>query len=512
MDDKKKNSVLVVDDEDSNIMVLTHILNREYTVLAVKDGQDAIEIAEEFHPDIILLDVIMPDMDGYEVITLLKNSEKTQNIPVIFITGLNNPADEEKGLTLGAADYISKPFSPAIVKLRVQNHMQIINQTRLIIEKDIAQKSSRAKSEFLSRMSHEMRTPMNTVMGMIKLLEHENDAGKRADCLEKMNFASHQLLQLNDDLLDIYDIENGKLRLVNSDFNFSAVIKETIDKISSKINKKRQILTTDIDKSIPDTLIGDGKRLAQVINNLLSNAEKFTQEQGSISLIAFVRETNNDILTVQVDVIDNGIGISKEQQKILFTPFEQVDGGTSRKFGGAGLGLSIAKYLVNLMGGRIKVESTEGKGSKFTFFFKAQIKQSSQTKNDNPVSFAGKTALVVDDVEINRDIVVALLEDTGMKMECAVDGKEAFELFLSNPKKYDVIIMDINMPVMDGVEATRRIRALETQESAQIPILAMTANVLADEVEKYIAAGMNDCISKPVDFQILADMLCKYLK
>jgi CheY-like chemotaxis protein len=512
MDNRKKNSVLVVDDEDSNIMVLTHILEKEYSVFAVKDGQDAIEIAEEFLPDIILLDVIMPEMDGYEVITILKSSEKTQNIPVIFITGLNNPGDEEKGLTLGAADYISKPFSPAIVKLRVQNHMQIINQTRLIIEKDIAEKSRRAKSEFLSRMSHEMRTPMNTVMGMIKLLEQTDDVEKRADCLEKINFASHQLLQLNDDLLDIYDIENGKLRLVNSEFNFSAVINETINKISSKINKKRQNLTTDIDRSIPETLIGDGKRLGQVISNLLSNAEKFTQEQGAISLIAFVRETNNDILTIQVDVIDNGIGISKEQQKILFTPFEQVDGGISRKFGGAGLGLSIAKYLVDLMGGRIKVESTEGKGAKFTFFFKAQIKQQSKTREDKPISFIGKTALVVDDVEINRDIVVALMEDTGMKMECAVNGKEAFELFLTNPGKYDVIIMDINMPVMDGVEATRRIRAMETQGSAQIPILAMTANVLANEVESYMAAGMNDYISKPVDFQILTNVLCKHLK
>jgi CheY-like chemotaxis protein len=512
MDDKKKNSVLVVDDEDSNIMVLTHILGKEYNVLAVKDGQDAIEIAKEFLPDIILLDVIMPEMDGYEVILALKNSEKTQNIPVIFITGLNNPGDEEKGLSLGAADYISKPFSPAIVKLRVQNHVQIINQTRLIFEKDIVEKTRRTKSEFLSRMSHEMRTPMNTVMGMIQLLKNTDEAVKRADCLEKMNFASHQLLQLIDDLLDIYDIENGKLRLINSEFNFSAVVKGTIDKISEKINKKRQNLEIDIDSAIPDTLIGDGKRLAQVIFNLLSNAEKFTQEQGSIHIDSFIRETNNDILTIQVDVTDNGIGMSKEQQKILFTPFEQVDGGISRKFGGAGLGLSIAKYLIELMGGRIKVESTEGKGAKFTFFFKAQIKKSSKTSEDKPISFAGKTMLVVDDVDINREIIIALMENTKIKIECAADGKEAFELFSANQKKIDVIIMDINMPVMDGVEATKHIRALKTQESEQIPIIAMTANVLANEVESYMAAGMTDYVSKPVDYQILTNVLCKYLK
>jgi CheY-like chemotaxis protein len=511
LNDKKKNSVLIVDDEDTNIMALTHILNKEYTVSAVKDGQDAIEVAEEFRPDIILLDVVMPKMDGYAVITALKKSEKTQNIPVIFITGLNNPEDEERGLSLGAADYVYKPFSPATVKLRVQNHMQIINQTRLIIEKDTAERSRRAKAEFLSRMSHEMRTPMNTVMGMIQLLENTDEAGKKAECLEKMNFASHQLLQLIDDLRDIYDIENGKLKLVYSEFNFSAVIHETIDKISSKISKKRQAFNTDINSSIPDTLIGDGNRLERVIFNLLSNAGKFTPEHGSIQLNAFIRETNNDIITIQVEVIDNGIGISKEQQSILFTPFEQVDGGISRKFGGAGLGLPIAQYIIDLMGGKIWVDSEQDKGAKFTFFFKAKIKQSAQAKENEPVSFAGKTALVADDVDINREIVIALMENTGMKMECAADGKEAFELFSANQKKFDIIIMDINMPVMDGVEATRCIRALKTKESAKIPIIAMTANTLANEVEGYMAAGMTDYVSKPVNFEELINVLCKYL-
>ncbi|MDR0495103.1 MAG: response regulator [Treponema sp.] len=512
MDDIKKNSVLIVDDEDTNIMALTYILNPEYAVFAVKDGQDAIEVAEEYHPDIILLDVVMPEMDGYTVISALKKSEKTQDIPVIFITGLNNPGDEEKGLSLGAADYISKPFSPAIVKLRVQNHMQIINQTRLIIEKDTAEKSSRAKAEFLSRMSHEMRTPMNAVMGMIQLLKNTDEAEKKADCLEKMNLASRQLLQLIDDLRDIYDIENGKLRLVNAEFGFQAVIREVTEKITAKTAQKRQILAVAIDPAIPDALIGDGKRLEQVMSILLSNAEKFTQEEGSIQFNVFIREISEDTLIIQAEVIDNGIGISKEKQKILFTPFEQADGGMSRKFGGAGLGLAIAQCIIGLMGGEIGVESEQGKGSKFTFFFKAQIEQPGQAAENKPVSFAGKTALVVDDVEINREIIVALMENTGMKMERAANGKEAFELFSANQKKIDIIIMDINMPEMDGVEATRRIRALGTPESAQIPIVAMTANVLTDEVEKYMAAGMNDYIGKPVNLKELTNVLCKYIK
>src|SRR5215469_13902136 len=158
MDDQKKNSVLIVDDEESNIMALMHILSPHYTVSAVKDGQDAVETAEDYLPDVILLDVVMPEMDGYDVIAELKDSDKTRHIPVIFITGLSSPDDEEKGLSLGAADYISKPFSPAIVKLRIQNQIKMINQTHLIIEKETAEKSSRSRSEFLSRISHEMHT------------------------------------------------------------------------------------------------------------------------------------------------------------------------------------------------------------------------------------------------------------------------------------------------------------------------------------------------------------------
>jgi CheY-like chemotaxis protein len=243
----------------------------------------------------------------------------------------------------------------------------------------------------------------------------------------------------------------------------------------------------------------------------LSNAEKFTPEQGSIQFSANVRKIENDMLTVQIEVADNGIGISKEQQKILFTPFEQADGGMSRKFGGAGLGLTITKYIIDLMGGKIWVESEQGKGSKFTLIFEAQINTGGQTEEGKPISFAGKTALLVDDVEINREIIVAMIEDTGIQIECAQDGREALELFSAEPGKFDIILMDINMPVMDGVEATQRIRALETPGSDQVPILAMTANVLTGEVENYKAVGINDHIGKPVNFDVLINLLRKYL-
>ena len=511
MGELKKNSVLIVDDENSNIMALTDILGCDYTVYAAKNGQKAVEAAEKYLPDVILLDIIMPEMDGYAVIAALKNSDNIKNIPVIFITGLSNADDEEKGLSLGAADYIGKPFSPAIVRLRVQNQIKIINQTRLIIEKETAEKSSRTRSEFLSRMSHEMRTPMNAIMGMTALAKNAASNEKRDDMLDKINNASGQLLQLIDDVLDMSDIEDNKLRLSCSEFSFAGLMRDILNKVSPDIRKKQQSLTTGIDPSIPYTLISDEKRLTQVILNLLSNAVKFTAEQGLIQINAFVRAVEEETLTMQIEVIDTGIGISQEQREKIFIPFEQADGGIDRKFGGTGLGLAISKHIVTMMGGMIWVESEPGKGSKFAFTIKAQLK-SPETKDDSPTSLAGKTALLAEDMEINREIVIAMLEDTRLRIICAENGREALDLFKSAPDKFDIILMDINMPVMDGMEATRRIRAFEAERNSKnrIPIIAMTANVLMSEVESYLDAGMTDHIGKPVDFDKLLSKLYKY--
>jgi len=518
MDEVKSGSVLIVDDEDTNIMALSHILGPDYEILAVKDGQDAIEIAEEYHPDVILLDIVMPDMDGYAVIAALKSSEKTQDIPVIFITGLSETADEEKGFLLGASDYIGKPFSPAIVKLRVQNQIKIIQQTQTIIEKETSARSSRAKSEFLSRMSHEIRTPMNAIMGMTTLAIKAADEEKRSDMLEKVSNASRHLLEMIDNVLDMSDIEDGNFQLTCSGFSFSGMVREIADKAGPDFCAKQQAFETNIDASIPDMLTGDEQRLAQVIMSLLSNACKFTPEGGSISLAASMRgesatqpgvpvqSRQDGPLTILIEVADSGIGISKEHRDRIFAPFEQADGGIDRKFGGAGIGLAIAKHIVGLMDGELAIESEPGKGSRFSFEFKTQA-SSPPADNNLECSLSGMVALLVEDVEINREIVLAMLEDTGLTIDCAENGAEALEMFSSDPGKYDVILMDINMPVMDGVEATRRIRELGTQEAQRIPIIALTANVIKSEVETYFKAGMTGHIGKPVAFDILLSTL-----
>ena len=507
----EKNSILIVDDEKANLLFLNHILGDEYAIYMARDAEEAIKRADEYQPDLILLDIILPGMNGYQACSALKASEKTKDIPVIFITGLNSIEDEMKGLGLGAVDYINKPFNPQIVKLRVRNQMTIRNQTRLIIDREIAERSSRAKSEFLSRMSHEMRTPMNAIISMSNLARSTEDPVKRDNYLVKVRSASHNLLKMIDDVLEISDIEEGKINLVRSERHLSAILRKICDEQSELMKDERQTLKTDIDPSIPEILLFDETRLTQVIVNLLSNASKFTGENGVIRLRAMVKDTAHDQLTLQIDVADTGIGISAEQQKTLFKAFEQVDGSISRKYGGAGLGLYISKSIVEMMGGDIWVNSEAGQGSTFSFTFTAKVK-TPEAADGAPLSFHGKTALLVEDVEINREIVMAMLEDTRLHIVCAANGLEAVDLFTSEPAKFDVIFMDINMPEMDGVEATRRIRAHGTPEGAQIPIIAMTANILPNEVKSYFAAGMTDHIGKPLDFDKLLSMIGRYLQ
>ena len=513
MDEIKTNSVLIVDDDNANILALMHFLSPEYNVYAVKNGRDAAAAAQKYRPDVILLDIVMPGMDGYAVMDALKSADETRDIPVIYITGLSDAGDEEKGLSLGAADYISKPFSSAIVRLRVQNQIRLVNQTRLIIEKETAEKSNRARSEFLSRMSHEMRTPMNAITGMTALAKGTDDAAKRDEMLEKISDASDRLMNLIDDVLDMYDLEEGKLRLSDAEFSFADMMKGALRDAGPGAEAKGQSLEAEVDPSIPGAIIGDGRRLARVVGHLLSNAVKFTPEGGSIRVGASVKAVEGEKLTIQIDVADNGIGMTAEELERLFVPFEQADGGVDRRYGGAGLGLALSKHIAELTGGGISAESEPGKGSRFAFIFRAGIKAPApETAMGEPASLEGKTALLAEDNEINREIVFAMLEDTGLRIEYAENGLEALEMFSAAPGKYDIILMDINMPEMDGVEATRRIRALDGPEGPRVPIIAMTANVLADEVDSYFAAGMNGHVGKPVDFGKLLDLLYEFVK
>ena len=370
----KKNSILIVDDEGSNIIALTHILSPEYKIYAAINGQDAIEIAEKHQPDIIVLDIVMPEVDGYKVMASLKSAATTKNIPIIFITSLTGSKDEEKGLALGAADYITKPFRDTIVKLRIRNQIKIINQThqlieneRLIIEKEFTEKSSLAKIEFLVRMSHEMLTPMNAIMGMTQILMMSENTKQAMERLEEIDAASKRLHRLINDLLEISGSDSSALTLTYAPFSFNTMIKDIIKRIESYSLSKKQTLTYGIDPAIPMFLNGDKGRLSQVIVNILVNAIKYTYENGKVHLLVNILEEDSESVTLQIEITDDGIGIPKDKQKEIFGIFEQTSQAREKKPGGAGLGLPISKRIVEMMGGQIQVESELGAGSRFVF-------------------------------------------------------------------------------------------------------------------------------------------------
>ncbi len=525
----------------------------------------------------------------------------------------------------------------------------------LVTAKEQAEQSNRAKSEFLSRMSHEMRTPMNAIIGMASIAKASRDPEKKQYCLDKISDASNHLLGVINDILDMSKIEANKFDLFFSEFNFEKMLIRVINVINFRVEEKGQNLIINIGKSVPHSIICDEQRLAQVIANLLSNAVKFTPEKGSITLsVKKTAEDDNGLCTLRIEVSDNGIGIPLEQQSKLFHSFEQADGGISRKYGGTGLGLAISKNIVNMMGGEIWVESEAGQGSRFIFTIKAQkgadIRKNSLNPDidwkslrflvvddapevreyflhfaqslgvfcrvaangeeaiqiiaanmDAPFNiifadwkmpgmdgieltrrikdsfgssvivimisatewseieseareagvdrfmpkplfpslivdcineclglpkheaipqaaeladegcFAGRRILLAEDIDINREILISLLQYTALTIDSAENGLEACRMFQQDPSAYDMIFMDIHMPEMDGYEATRRIRSMDSPLAGSIPIVAMTANVFREDIEKCLAAGMTDHVGKPLNMDDVIAKLKKYL-
>jgi signal transduction histidine kinase/CheY-like chemotaxis protein len=518
---------------------------------------------------------------------------------------------------------------------------------------------SRHKSAFLANMSHEIRTPMNAIIGMTSIGKTASDTERKDYCFTKIEDASNHLLGVINDILDMSKIEANKFELSPVEFNFEKMLQRVVNVVNFRVDEKQQKFMVHMGRAIPKTFIGDDQRLAQVITNLLSNAVKFTPENGSVSLDIAHTGNENDYCTLEISVTDSGIGISPEQQEKLFQPFQQAEAGTTRKFGGTGLGLTISKSIVEMMGGKIWVESRSGEGATFIFtvqlrrgagseqrllapgvnwknirimavdddravldYFReiaqgfnvfcdtaisgedalrlveqngsyhiyfvdwkmpimdgvqlaAELKSRESSKSvvimissaewavveneakkagvdkflskplfpsaiaeaineclgvdkekiqeaqtDIDGLFEGQHILLAEDVEINREIVLALLEPTLLKIDCAENGAETVRMFSQAPDKYGMIFMDVQMPEMDGYEATRSIRAIEEElDSAsesgkphrRIPIIAMTANVFREDVDRCLNAGMDGHVGKPLDFEEVLNKLRHYL-
>jgi PAS domain S-box-containing protein len=383
------------------------------------------------------------------------------------------------------------------------------------------EEANKAKSNFLANMSHEIRTPLNAIIGMANIGSADPGIDKKDYCLNRIKSASTHLLNVINDILDMSKIEADKFELSVTAFDFTAMLNNVIDVLSFKAEEKNLTLDVVLDPNIPSIIISDEQRLAQVLTNLLSNAVKFTPAGGNITIGAKPLAEDDGDYVIEITVSDTGIGISPEQETKLFHPFEQADNSISRKYGGTGLGLVISKRIVELMNGRIWVESELGKGSAFIFTIHAGKVTSAGAITEAagsvraPVNIAGclegYTILLAEDIEINREIVLSVLEPTAAVIDEAENGRAAFEKFAAAPENYDLILMDIQMPEMGGYESTRLIRSMAAKKAQTIPIIAMTANVFKEDVEQCLAAGMNGHLGKPLNFNELIATLCRYL-
>ena len=581
--------------------------------------------------------------------SIVKPIEKLTNAATVIA---DETRDASRGISMDLQEKLN--ISGSSESRRLSESLRLMLKT-LQERLETALAASKAKTDFLSNMSHEMRTPMNAILGITAIGKSASTIERKNYTFEKIEEASVHLLGVINDILDMSKIEADKMELSSAKFEFEKTLHKVVNMINFRVEEKKQNFSVYIDNNIPCFVIGDDQRFSQVITNLLSNAVKFTPEYGSINLHTSLVKEENGICTIQVKVADSGIGISEEAQTHLFRSFVQAENNTSRRFGGTGLGLAISKHIIEMMNGHIWLESELGKGSNFYFevdfersgnesigstkiimnddtqkntriliadddkatcdYFKyiaeqfnlscdtalnaeevmslirlngqydlyyidwtmpdisgadlikwikancdrepdvtviastdwavicedantagafkymqkplfpsdivdsiskflgadTQISENEMKISEEIALFEGKRILLAEDVDVNREIVVTLLEPTLIEIDCAVNGVEAVEMYTSEPEKYDMIFMDLQMPEMDGLEATRRIRSLDIPRAKDIPIVAMTANVFREDIENCLAAGMNDHVGKPIDIDVVLDKLQKYL-
>ena len=399
-----------------------------------------------------------------------------------------------------------------------RNHLEMLVAERtadLVTARNAAEAASRAKSAFLANMSHEIRTPMNAIIGLTHLLQQDTAEPRAQERLAKVSAAAHHLLGIITDILDLSKIEAERLVLEEREFSLPQVVENALGMLRERAVAKGLLLVSEIDASVPAGLHGDALRLQQILLNFLSNAIKFS-EQGSIRLRARAAALGGGAVMLEVEVNDQGIGISSEQQARLFQSFSQADDSTSRKHGGTGLGLVIAKRLAALMGGDVGVHSTPGAGSSFWMTARLATRDSAtpntlapprSPENDIATRHAGARVLLVDDDPVNQEVTLALLRRLQLAVDVVSDGAQAVEHVREHD--YAVVLMDVQMPVMDGLQATRAIRRLPDRQT--LPVLAMTANAYAEDRTECLAAGMNDHITKPVAPSRLHDCLLHWL-
>ncbi|MDR2054435.1 MAG: response regulator [Desulfovibrio sp.] len=510
--------ILVVDDEPVNIQVLDNLLSiRDYRVTKAYNGAEALDFitsGEKF--DLVLLDVMMPKISGYEVCSRLRETYSPYDLPVLMLTAKNQIQDVVLGLQVGANDYLQKPFDKEELLARVKTLLEL----KSAVTASMA--ATQAKNAFLANMSHEIRTPLNAVIGLTHLLLKTPLDDKQRDYTTKMGRAASTLLGIVNDILDFSKAEAGRLTLERIPLDVRRVFADVAACFQERSSDSGIALRFDLDPSIPSALLGDPLRLHQIFINLVDNAFKFTKK-GSVTVRATASNRGSRDVTLNFAVEDTGIGMRREQADRIFSAFSQADNSFTREYGGAGLGLTITREMVKLMGGEIDFTSEEGKGTIFRFSCVFPLPEEGEGASDTLEEAAagaedgdenavlsGMRVLLVEDNEINALIASELMSAVGIVVTTAENGEEALKCLAEAPRTgggppFDAVLMDLQMPVMDGYEATKHI--LDNREYQGMPVFAMTAHAYREEKERSLATGMKGHLTKPIDVKLLYRVL-----
>lgn len=525
-------NILIVDDHEDILYSLKMALEQKgVAVFTTAAPKDVLQICVDKKINIILLDIQMPEINGLELLDLIKSNPLTHNIMVILITGHSmNSASVVTGLKKGAVDFLFKPLDLyiTIAKINsfinlVQVHREIDNKNRILEETqrellrsaEEAKKSKAVKENFLANMSHEIRTPLTAIIGLSHLLKTAIASAETDEMIKLLEHATKSLLSLVNDILDSEKIDAGKIAITRNSLNIKDLVKTVCDLTRPMALEKGIQLNCLIDDNVPSSIMADGLRLNQILMNLVNNAIKFTPS-GKVDVKLLVIETRANEILLSLSVADTGIGIPGSALGKIYERFEQSEDDTWQKFGGTGLGLSIVKRLAELKGGYLLLDSTVNEGTTFTFnnwYALAAEETISRRPPASLPSFTDEDAvhiLLAEDNPINQFITTKILKQWNIRVTVAVNGQQAIDELAKND--YNLILMDTHMPVMNGYEATRRIRQDTNDVKKNIPIITFSASVMEDERATARAAGVDDFILKPFDPVVLYQKIYPFIK
>jgi signal transduction histidine kinase len=509
---------LLVDDREENLIALSAVLFRDgLQLVKASSAYAALEALLMHEFALAIIDVEMPDMNGLELAELIRQSERTRHLPLIFVTaGIHSGHDFLfRGYEAGAVDFLYKPIEPTVLRNKAETFFTLHRQTQQLAhqlellrsQQKAAEEANRAKDQFLANVSHEIRTPMNAILGLTELCLDLATSEHQRRLLSAAGASARNLLLLINDLLDFSKITAGKLALDPTDFSLRSMLADTLDPLASRAQEKGIELACGVAPDVPERLRGDAGRLRQVLTNLIGNAVKFT-EQGRVD-VEVLLAVDAPRVGLRFVVRDTGIGIARDKQNAIFQAFEQEDSSTTRRYGGTGLGLTIAAQLAALMDGSIQVESDPGRGSTFCFaacFERAGAEAPGDTPSRTPLTPATTGApmlriLVAEDNAFNVLLLRELLSRSGHELSFVTDGDAALELV--SREQFDLLLLDLHLPKVDGFEIARTIREREAGTGERLPIVAVTARSSEQDRSRCRAEGMDGFLSKPIDSRSL---------